>query len=178
MIGNSSIFSDVKDDNLIDLTNEDIKYYHGSSVVVDNPKIIINKNYKDFGYGFYVTKFEKQAEKWARRNLIYNKSAIISCFKLNDCSDLNVKVFEDPTDEWIDFIGNCRNGKLHEFDIVEGPMADDKVFLFAEQYFRGELSRDEFRVICEFRKPTHQICFCTEKSLAYLEFLGSYKIEK
>lgn len=36
--------------------------YHGSNVAVPNPKILINGYYKDFGYGFYCTNFEKQAK--------------------------------------------------------------------------------------------------------------------
>ena len=39
--------------------------YHGSNVAVPNPKILINGYYKDFGYGFYCTNFEKQAKRWA-----------------------------------------------------------------------------------------------------------------
>ena len=39
--------------------------YHGSNVVVEKPKILINGFYKDFGYGFYCTYFEKQAMRWA-----------------------------------------------------------------------------------------------------------------
>ena len=37
---------------------------------------------------------------------------------------LNIKKFENMCDEWLDFIAECRMGKVHEFDIVEGPMAD------------------------------------------------------
>ena len=30
------------------------------------------------------------------------------------------------SDEWLDLIAQCRNGKTHNDDIVEGPMADDR----------------------------------------------------
>ena len=44
--------------------------YHGSDVVVKDPKIIIPSNpakfkYKDFGFGFYCTEILKQSEAWA-----------------------------------------------------------------------------------------------------------------
>ena len=39
--------------------------YHGSNVVVGTPKIMLNGHYKDFGYGFYCTRLEKQAKRWA-----------------------------------------------------------------------------------------------------------------
>lgn len=38
---------------------------HGSNVIVNKPKIITDGYYKDFGYGFYCTNFEKQAKRWA-----------------------------------------------------------------------------------------------------------------
>ena len=39
--------------------------YHGSNVEVSIPRILQNGFYKDFGYGFYCTSFEKQAKRWA-----------------------------------------------------------------------------------------------------------------
>lgn len=38
--------------------------YHGSNAVVEKPRIIINGHYKDFGYGFYCT-------KWSSENLYF-----------------------------------------------------------------------------------------------------------
>lgn len=49
--------------------------YHGSNVVVTEPRILENGFYKDFGYGFYCTIYEKQAKRWAmtkRKNHIVN----------------------------------------------------------------------------------------------------------
>lgn len=39
--------------------------FHGSSEIVKNPEIRIAKYFKDFGFGFYCTAFEKQAIRWA-----------------------------------------------------------------------------------------------------------------
>ena len=49
--------------------------YHGSNVIVQEPQILENGFYKDFGYGFYCTIIEKQAKRWAltkRRKHIVN----------------------------------------------------------------------------------------------------------
>ena len=35
--------------------------YHGSNVIVQKPKILINGHYKDFGYGFYCTNLNPHA---------------------------------------------------------------------------------------------------------------------
>lgn len=42
-----------------------MKLYHGSNVIVQEPKVLTNGHYKDFGYGFYCTNIEKQAVRWA-----------------------------------------------------------------------------------------------------------------
>ena len=39
--------------------------YHGSNVAVQKPKIIISNRTLDFGFGFYTTSSEIQAQKWA-----------------------------------------------------------------------------------------------------------------
>ena len=47
------------------LLNKNMEVYFGSNRIVNQPKIITDGHYKDFGYGFYCTNFEKQAMRWA-----------------------------------------------------------------------------------------------------------------
>ena len=42
--------------------NKYMMLYHGSNVIVQEPQILGNGFYKDFGYGFYCTILEKQAK--------------------------------------------------------------------------------------------------------------------
>jgi hypothetical protein len=63
--------------------------YHGSNVIVQNPKVLINGYYKDFGYGFYCTNLEKQARRWAytrKGNTVINKYNYIK----NENGNINV----------------------------------------------------------------------------------------
>ncbi|MCQ2163630.1 MAG: DUF3990 domain-containing protein [Bacteroidales bacterium] len=39
--------------------------YHGTNTIVTKPAIRVVGYNKDFGYGFYCTKLEKQAMRWA-----------------------------------------------------------------------------------------------------------------
>jgi len=41
------------------------RIYQGNNVIVEKPRIMIHGHYKDSGYGFYCTKLEKQAKRWA-----------------------------------------------------------------------------------------------------------------
>lgn len=73
-------------------------------------------------------------------------------------------------DEWLDFIADCRSGKLHKYDIVEGPMADDTIWNYVNDFLRGDINRKQFWTLAEFRHPTHQISFHTLSALNCLTF--------
>ena len=77
------------------------------------------------------------------------------------------------TDEWLDFVAECRSGIEHNYDIVECPMADDQIWNFVEGFIDGRVSREAFWEPVRFDYPTHQIVFCTEKALSTLTFEGS-----
>ena len=79
-------------------------------------------------------------------------------------------------EEWLSFVVDCRTGKSHNYDIVEGPMADDTIWNYVEDYIKGEISQMAFWELVKFRYPTHQIVFCTEKALENLVFEESYKV--
>ena len=77
------------------------------------------------------------------------------------------------TEEWLDFIINCRNGEEHDFDIVIGAMADDQVYNYIIDLMSGQITREAFWELAKFRHPTHQIAFCTDKALGCLKFVKS-----
>ena len=97
----------------------------GSNVVVEKPKILENGFYKDFGYGFYCTILEKQAKRWA---LTKRGKHIVSKYHYVENSSLKIKQFLEMTEEWLEFIVDCRRGNRHNSDIVDGPMADDTIW--------------------------------------------------
>lgn len=145
--------------------------YHGSNIEVQKPKILTNGFYKDFGYGFYCTHMQKQAERWA---LTKRGNHIVNIYDYNEDNSLNILKFSEMTEEWLNFIVDCRSGKNHSYDIVEGPMADDTIWDYIEDFIRGNITREAFWILVKFKYPTHQIVFCTEKALKTLEFEGSY----
>lgn len=145
--------------------------YHGSNIVVPKPGVLINGHYKDFGYGFYCTNIEKQAKRWAltrRRDSVVNIYSYIEDTRLSTC------VFSKMTEEWLQFVVDCRRGIEHRFDIVEGPMADDQIWDYVEDYVEGNISPNAFWELVKFKYPTHQIVFCTEDALKTLNYEGSY----
>lgn len=144
--------------------------FHGSNVEVAKPRILQNGFYKDFGYGFYCTNIEKQAKRWA---ITRKGDSIINRYNYISDEDLKVLCFKQMTEEWLDFIVACRKGIEHEYDIVEGPMADDQIWNYVEGFISGKIPRDAFWELVKFSYPTHQIVFCTEKAIKTLTFEGS-----
>ncbi len=150
-----------------------MKIFHGSNMVVAKPQILTNGFYKDFGYGFYCTVLEKQAQRWALTKKTYH---VVNKYMYKENSACNIKIFSEMTDEWLQFVVDCRRGIKHDFDIVEGAMADDTIWDYIEDYVSGRISKEAFWVLVKFKYPTHQIVFCTEKALETLTFEGSYSL--
>lgn len=146
--------------------------YHGSYCKVEEPEIMEGKYTKDFGKGFYCTILSEQAEKWAKK---YN-TPTINMYEYNENPELKIKEFTVMTEEWLDFIIDCRSGKTHEYDIVIGAMADDQVYNYVNDLINGTITRKAFWELAKFRHPTHQIAFCTKESLKCIKFVGIKEI--
>lgn len=100
----------------------------------------------------------------------------MSVYQYTPDDTLNVKTFPIMTDEWLDFVVNCRRGIGHEYDIVEGPMADDQIWDYVEDLIEGTISRNAFWELTKFKYPTHQIVFCSQKSLTTLKFVKDHTL--
>lgn len=147
--------------------------YHGGYKAVERPEIRIGRNTKDFGNGFYCTVIKEQAQRWAKR---YN-TKIVSIYDVRMNSSLDIKEFKDMSEEWLDFIIDCRSGKPHSHDIVIGAMANDQIYNFISDYIDGVITREQFWIMAKFKYPTYQINFCTEEALKCLKYRG-YEVVK
>lgn len=148
-------------------------WYQGDNKVLDEPKIYLDGSYKDFGYGFYCTNFEKQAKRWA---LTKKNKHVVNVYSYTENKNLNCLIFKEMSDEWLDFVVSSRQGIRHEYDIVEGTMADDTIWNYVDDFARGMISRAAFWELVKFKYPTHQIVFCTEAALKCLEYARSYEL--
>ncbi|MCM1061687.1 MAG: DUF3990 domain-containing protein [Eubacterium sp.] len=147
--------------------------YHGSKEIVEFPEIRTAKFNKDFYFGFYCTLYKDQAQRWAAR---FSGKGYISEYSYTPNDSLKVLIFSEMTEEWLDFIAACRMGTPHDYDVVEGPMADDTIFNYVQDFVDGKISRQAFWELAKFKKPTHQISFHTARALAALNFLKGYDV--
>lgn len=109
-------------------------------IAVEDPEIRIGRNTKDFGNGFCCTIIKEQAQRWAKR---YD-AKIVSIYDVRLNSNLQIKEFKEMTDEWLDFIIDCRSGKAHSHDIVIGAMANDQIYNYVSDYMDGNITREQF----------------------------------
>ena len=147
--------------------------YHGSREAVAFPEIRVTRYNKDFYFGFYCTRLPEQAKRWATR---FTGVGIVSEYAYTPDDSLSVLHFPEMTEEWLDFIAACRTGHAHAYDIIEGPMADDTIFNYVQNFLDGRISRAAFWELARFKRPTHQISFHTARALKTLEFLNSQEV--
>lgn len=157
--------------------------YHGSSMEIQKPDVDHSKKYLDFGKGFYVTTYPKQAEKWAlRKAMRRGAQPVVNVYEMDDSfSDVKVLNFGGYTAEWLDFVCSCRKGQdaYKEYDIIIGNVADDDVFKTVDFYFSGVWDRERTIQELRFFKKNDQIVFVTQSTIEKkLNFLRSYTVEK
>ena len=123
-----------------------ITLFHGSIEIIEYPEIRIGRDTKDFYWGFYCTLIEEQAIRWATR---FGKISFINIYNFNEANSLKVLKFPEMSEEWLDFIVNCRYGGSHDYDIVEGAMADDTIFNYIQNFIDEELSSSRLKSFAE-----------------------------
>ncbi|MBR4156540.1 MAG: DUF3990 domain-containing protein [Bacteroidales bacterium] len=156
-----------------------MKLYHGSIEEVRHPEIRIPNRTLDYGNGFYTTTSYNQAKEWVQRKIAENNTShgFVNIFEFDESilQQLNCLIFNSPTEEWLDFVMNNRTNKnfCHHYDIVYGPVANDRVYAAFTLYESGLL--DKANLINELKtyKLVDQYLFHTEKSLQSLKFIES-----
>ena len=158
-----------------------MKLYHGSLVKVITPRIIPTGHTSDYGTGFYTTTSFEQAERWVKRKLNENQmSGYVNVYEWDENAKdvLSFLHFPKVSEEWIDFVHNNRTVPkfTHDYDIVYGPVANDKVYAAFALFEQGFI--DKPTLIREMRayKLVDQMLFHTEKSLESLTYLDSKEI--
>ncbi|MDE7115924.1 MAG: DUF3990 domain-containing protein [Muribaculaceae bacterium] len=141
--------------------------YHSSDQCFECPDVVHSRDALDFGKGFYVTRLKDQAEKYANRFLRVGSDAYLHIFEYNPDSEMRVKFFESYDMEWLDFVCSCRKGYdvYKEYDIIEGGIANDKVFQTVDLYMAGIYSKEQALQNLAYEKPNHQLCFITQRAI-------------
>lgn len=155
--------------------------YHGSNTEIHTIDLNQSMRGKDFGQGFYLSEDQRQAEEMATfKTLQFGGSPIVNAFEFDETllsnSLLNTKIFDGYSLEWAEFIFANRNNMtdipIHEYDIVYGPIADDRVGVQIRNLIEGNITIDVFLERLKYIKGiTFQYYFGTQRTINYLKRL-------
>ena len=156
--------------------------YHGSNVIVKEPHIIESNRFLDFGIGFYTTTNKDQAINFAKK-VVQRKGEgkpIVNIYELDETiiSRLDIKQFDGPNEEWLDFVSDNRNGTYSgkEYDAIIGAVADDDVYRTLQVYASGVLTKEQALEALKIKKLFNQYVFKTESSLKAIRFIKSEEV--
>ena len=160
-----------------------MRLFHGANVEVRKPSLLKSRKNTDFGRGFYTTTQKEQAEHWTsiKKDRAKTGRRVVSVFELDDTfisnGDLKIREFKGPDEAWLNFVVDSRKGIEHDYDLVFGPVANDKVFTVVNLYESGVL--DALAAIAELRayKTYNQLSFHTHRVIEALRFVESYEVE-
>ena len=159
-----------------------MKLYHGSLEIVSNPEIRTSNRTLDYGMGFYTTTSFEQAEAWVKRR-IKEKNAdkgYINEYEFGKgaLDKFNSLIFENPTDEWVDFVMANRTNKdfIHSYDIVYGPVANDRVYAAFALYEGGLLDKQTLIAELKVYKLVDQFLFHTKEALRAIVFIEAKEV--
>ena len=130
--------------------------YHGTDQRIDMIDLGKSRLRTDFGMGFYLSDKLGNARAWAvDKTGVLGIPTVIRC-EVDDSvfNDARLRClrFENPTVEWLNFVrdNRCKDATSvdsseprHSYDIVSGPIADDKVAIAVDKYCRGVLNAEE-----------------------------------
>lgn len=158
--------------------------YHGSTMAVRKPIVSRGRGKTDFGKGFYTTTSREQAEKWAqiKRDRMGDEAhAIVSVFELDDAVLNNpayhTRYFDGATAEWLDFVVGNRRGEVHHnFDLIMGPVANDKLYATITLYENGILDANAAIEQLNTHQLFDQLSFHTTKACKLLTFVETFEL--
>lgn len=149
--------------------------YHGSNMVIDTIDLSKSKPNKDFGKGFYLSDSESQALAMATfKSMQLGGTPIVNKFEFDEAAMLNtnlrVKVFDSYSEAWADFVFANREGnEVEKYDIVYGPIANDKIGLQIRKLKDGSIDKTEFLNRLKYMKGiTYQYFFGSEAAIKHL----------
>lgn len=155
-----------------------MKLYHGTNKDFDRIDLLKSKPNKDFGRGFYLSADYEQALNMAQVKVdqLETGCPIVQTYTIDDevWESLRVLRFENYSEEWAKFILKNRNNPtdeaVHDYDVVIGPIADDRVGLQLWKYENHSIDLPTLVRNLQYMKGvTIQYFFGTERAIKQLK---------
>ena len=154
--------------------------YHGTNKAFDTIDLPKSKPNKDFGQGFYLSREYSQAMEMAKTKFDQIKTGFptVLTYEVDEqqMNQLKVLRFDAYTLEWAQFIlmnrRNDTNKPMHDYDIVYGPIANDKVGVQLWKFEYQMIDLETFtRNLQRMEGITFQYFFGIERAIKLLKKL-------
>ena len=154
--------------------------YHGTNKEFDSIDLKKSKPNKDFGQGFYLSREYSQAMEMAKTKIEQLKTGTpkVLTYEVDEVQMNQLKVlrFESYSLEWAQFILLNRNNDstkpAHDYDIVFGPIANDRVGVQLWKFENNIIDMETFeKNLHRMEGITFQYFFGTEKAISKLKKL-------
>lgn len=159
-----------------------MRLYHGSTIAVRKPSLKPGRSNADFGKGFYTTSVMEQAVRWAhiKQEREDAARAVVSVYEFDesllDNAAWNIRRFTGADEPWLLFVTDCRKSRPHDYDVVQGPVANDKVFTTVNLFESGVLSAEAAILQLKAYKTYDQLSFHTSRVIPTLTFVESFDV--
>jgi len=151
--------------------------YHGTNTPFTHIELAKSRPNKDFGRGFYLSADLQQAVQMAQhKSLQEGGTPVVQAYRFDERllsnGELKVLRFDSYNEEWVRFIlrnrTNTSSEPCHDYDIVIGPIADDKVGVQLFRYLNRYISIKKLIANLKYKKMTEQYFFGTERAIRHL----------
>ena len=138
---------------------------------VEYPLVGVGRENLDFGKGFYVTDIYAQAERWGAVMALRHpgSTSVVNIYELDvekiNSSGYKWLHFDGYNNDWLEFIVSSRLGKQPwlEYDIVEGGIANDRVFDTIENFMENQITKEVALGRLRFEQPNNQLCILNQR---------------
>lgn len=158
-----------------------MRLFHGTNQRFETIELSKSKPNKDFGKGFYLAPSYQQAYEVAlARVALVGGEPIVQTYNFDDdnltSGELKLLRFDDYTEDWAKFIlanrNNTTNHPVHDYDVVIGPIANDRVGAQLWKYTHHVIDLPTLLTNLKYMKGiTFQYYFGTQKAINQLELL-------
>ena len=156
-----------------------MRLFHGSNTVIEQIDLSKSRPFKDFGKAFYLSPDEQQA--WERAYAVitlWGGNPFVTSYEFDESlmmsGDFKVLAFDTYSEDWAGFVFANRNRRKpafqHDYDVVFGPIANDKVGEQVSLFKGGYIDKERFlQKLKRMKGITYQYAFCTEKAITLLK---------
>lgn len=165
--------------------------YHGSIVKVETPSIMTKASYRplDFGTGFYTTTSYDQATRWVRNRLEMNPDlpcGYVTAYDFDEkgFAGAGLRRLDFPNNpispDWFRFIMRNRRERNpeHGYDLVTGPVANDRVYTVITAYEAGFATETEAIERLKPYRLADQYLFHTPAALTFLKAVTTVEVSQ